>query len=323
MKKIGKKGFMLTETLIVSTMLVTVLLILYVQFKNVTRSFYASFTYNTVGSSYNLYNAKLYIEQSNYSLIVEKLKTNDYVDLTECPGTYFTNTDYCETLFTKLGITKIIMTNENLYSLINDNDFDSDFNDFLNSIDYETTDGYRLIGTFKDGTYASIRILNGDEFNFVISNACAATKEVAYKISHIVIPESSATEGFNLAEDTIGKLACGSNISVTSYAITSNSCYYVSKVSPSNSMDLGIDEDANTATIYYGKYASNLTINHYKYGTTQVLADSTIVSSYCGNKILVEQYKKNIAGYNYDSAQQETVTMTSTDSTVNLYYKEV
>ena len=323
MKKLGKKGFMLTETLIVSTMLITVLLILYVQFKNVTRSFYASFTYNTVGSSYNLYNAKLYIEQSNYSLIAEKLKTNNYIDLTECPGSYFTNTNYCETLFTKLGITKIIMTNENLYSLIDDNDFDSDFNDFLNSIDYESTDGYRLIGAFKDGTYASIRILNDNKFDYAISNACTDTKEVAYKISHIVIPESSATEGFNLADDTVGKLACGSSILVTNSAITSNSCYYVSKISPSNTINLGIDEATNTATIYYSKYASNLTINHYKVGTTQTLADSTIVSSYCGNKVLIEQYKKNIAGYNYDSAEAETVTMTSTDSTVNLYYKEV
>lgn len=323
MKKLGKKGFMLTETLIVSTMLITVLLILYVQFKNVTRSFYASFTYNTVGSSYNLYNAKLYIEQSNYSLIAEKLKTNDYIDLTDCPGSYFTHTDYCETLFAKLGITKIIMTNENLYSLIDDNDFNGDFNDFLNSIDYESTDGYRLIGTFKDGTYASIRILNDAKFDFAISNACTITKEVTYKISHIVIPEPSATEGFNLVDDTVGKLACGTNILVTNYAITSNSCYYVSKIGPSNTIDLGIDEAANIATIYYGKYASNLTINHYKVGTTQVLTDSTIVSNFCGNKILVEQYKKNIAGYNYDSAETETVTMTSTDSTVNLYYKEV
>ncbi len=323
MKKLGKKGFMLTETLIVSTMLITILIILYVQFKNVTRSFYASFTYNTVGSSYNLYNAKLYIEQSDYSLIAEKLKTNTYIDLTDCPGSYFTNTDYCETLFTKLGVTKIIMTNENLHSLIEDNDFDGDFNDFLNSIDYESTDGYRLIGSFKDGTYASIRILNGDKFNFVISNACTATKEVTYRINHIVIPESSATEGYNLAEDTVGKSACGSNIVVTNYAITSNSCYYLTKVSPSNTIDLGIDEDANKATIYYSKYASNLTINHYKVGTTQVLSDPTIVSSFCGNEILVEQYKKNIAGYNYDSVEQETVTMTSTDTTVNLYYKEV
>ena len=34
MKKANDKGFMLTETLIVATMLITVLLVLYIQFKN-------------------------------------------------------------------------------------------------------------------------------------------------------------------------------------------------------------------------------------------------------------------------------------------------
>ena len=65
MKKMNKRGFMLTETLIVATMLISVLLILYIQFKSVNRSFTSSFSYNTVGSSYNLYNANKYIEISN------------------------------------------------------------------------------------------------------------------------------------------------------------------------------------------------------------------------------------------------------------------
>ena len=61
MKKLGKKGFMLTETLIVSTMLITVLLILYVQFKNVTRSFYASRI-----TSYNVCYTKLLRKKKVY-----------------------------------------------------------------------------------------------------------------------------------------------------------------------------------------------------------------------------------------------------------------
>ncbi len=323
MRKLDKKGFMLTETLIVSTMLIAVLVILYVQFKNVTRSFYESFTYNTVGSSYNLYNAKLYIEQSNYSMIAEKLKNSSYVDLTNCPGTYFTNTDYCETLFNKLGIKKLIMTNENLYDLTKNNDFDSKFDDFLNNINYENKDGYHLVSSFNDGTYASIKVLNGDNFEFVIGNACNAETKVKYRINHIAIAEASATEGITLADDTVGELACGTSIIVMNYAKTDNSCYYASKVGPSNSINLSLDEDVNNATIYYSKYQSNLTINHYKFGTTQAISTSTIVNSFCGNEVLVEQYKKNIAGYNYDSAEQDTVTMPGWNTTVNLYYKEV
>ena len=48
MKKKNNKGFMLVETLIVATFLVTTLLFIYVQFNNITRTYDTSFRYNTV-----------------------------------------------------------------------------------------------------------------------------------------------------------------------------------------------------------------------------------------------------------------------------------
>ena len=114
MKKMNRKGFMLTETLIVATMLVSVLLVLYIQFKNINTNFSESYSYNSVGASYNLYNVKKYVENNNYSLLAEKLKTNSYIDLTSCLDTYFTSTDYCEILFNKLDIKQVIITNENI-----------------------------------------------------------------------------------------------------------------------------------------------------------------------------------------------------------------
>ena len=57
MKKLNKKGFMLTETLIVATMLITILLVMYVQFKTVIRSYQQSFKYNTINNSF--YNASI------------------------------------------------------------------------------------------------------------------------------------------------------------------------------------------------------------------------------------------------------------------------
>ena len=61
MKKLSNKGFMLTETLIVATMLITVLLVMYLQFKVVMRSYNNSFKYNTVNNLHSLYNVKQYI----------------------------------------------------------------------------------------------------------------------------------------------------------------------------------------------------------------------------------------------------------------------
>ena len=63
MKKLNKKGFMLTETLIVATMLITILLVMYVQFKTVIRSYQQSFKYNTINNLYSLYNVKKYVER--------------------------------------------------------------------------------------------------------------------------------------------------------------------------------------------------------------------------------------------------------------------
>lgn len=323
MKKMSNKGFMLTETLIVSTMLITVLLILYIQFKDVTRSFDESFTYNTVSSSYNLHQAKLYIEQSDYSIIAEKLKISNYVSLESCPGLYFSDVNYCKTLFEKLGIVKLIVTNENLTSFLNDNDLDNEFNKFAKTIEFEKTDGFRVIGYFKDKTYSSIKILYGDDFNFTIANACNADRLVPFTVKHIAVNDINNTTGSTLYEDTVTSRPCGSTVEVMTNAVSTNACFYPFKVTPSNILDLTLDDVNNTATIYYTKYQANVLINHLLFGTSTVLDTPTIVNSFCGNTVITEQYRKNIAGYNYDSASLTEVEVTSTGNVVNLYYKGV
>lgn len=322
MKKMNKKGFMLTETLIVATMLISVLLILYIQFKNVNRSFTASFSYNTVGSSYNLYNAKKYIEASNFSLIVEKLKVEDYIDLTTCPGMYFTSTDYCETLFLKLGVKKLIMTNENLTNLIEDNDLDAGMNEYLKKIKYDRKDGYRIIGYFDDGTYSSIRILNGKKFDYVISDSCNADTNVNYTIKHIALNNlTNLNNGYTLYPDTNNYDSCGSSILIDNYEKNDNACFYLFSRSPEY-LDLGLNADANVGTLYYARYDSKITIHHYKEGTTEELSDDTIVSNFCGNVVNTEQYRKNITGYTYVSASQDEVELGKNDTSVILYYRE-
>ena len=71
---------MLTETLIVATLLITVLLFMYVQFKNVMRSYERSFKYNTINNIYALNNAKKYIESVNYVLMANSLFNKDYLE---------------------------------------------------------------------------------------------------------------------------------------------------------------------------------------------------------------------------------------------------
>ena len=322
MKKLNKKGFMLTETLIVATMLITVLLILYVQFKNVNDNFDESYIYNTVGASYNLYNAKIYIEESNYSLIAEKLKTVDYVDLTSCSSSYFEHPEYCETLFSKLKLKKIIMTNENLYSLIENNDFEPSLKRFLKKINYEKGNGYRIIGQFEDGTFSSIRILNGYKFDYVIANACSASTKVDFTINHLFKNSEAETSGSELYEPSTGNRSCGATIIVENYRKEENSCYYFGGVSK-ETFDLGLDSSKNVADIYYYRYDSKLNIYHYLEGTTTAIDSTTVIDNYCGNTLYTEQYRKNISGYVFVKPSVDKITLGKNVSSVILYYREV
>src|SRR5574344_1029800 len=103
MKKLNNKGFMLTETLIVSTLIITVLLVVYIQFRSINRKINNSYDYDAVSSLYNLYNFKLYIEQENFSTIVGRLDLEDYVDITDCSSIYFKNDDYCKNIIGNSG----------------------------------------------------------------------------------------------------------------------------------------------------------------------------------------------------------------------------
>lgn len=322
MKKMNKKGFMLTETLIVSTMIITVLIVLYVQFKNVSRSFNDSFTYGAIGSSYNLYNAKLYVEQSNYSLMASKLTNDDYVDLTACPPSLFSETNYCSSLFSKLGIEQIIITNEDIGSFIDNNDLGVQFNKYMKSINYDSSVGYRLIASFKDGTYASVRVLNADIFDYVMANACNAKVESNYTIHHIALTDKTNLIGYDLTDDTKSSGGCGSSIAVAGQIYTDNACYFPYRFDREK-IDLSLDENANQATIFYDRYESVLTIKHYEKGTTTSISPDTVINNYCGNKIIPEEYKKNIATYNYSSTENDNITLTKENATAILYYEKV
>ena len=67
MKKLNSKGFLLVETLVVATFSLTVLVILYTQFKNLIVNYNNSYNYNTVEGIYNLNSVKKYVSQNESS----------------------------------------------------------------------------------------------------------------------------------------------------------------------------------------------------------------------------------------------------------------
>ena len=161
MKKMNNKGFMLTETLIVATFLVTTLLFIYIQFNNITRTYDTSFKYNTVNGMYNAKNIIQYINNDG----IDNLKTalNEegihYINITNCSNSYFSESDYCTILMEATNVKTVLFTNENLTNLKNNvTELDQTLLDFINYINHENTEGYRIIIEFNDETFATLRV---------------------------------------------------------------------------------------------------------------------------------------------------------------------
>lgn len=165
MKKINNRGFMTVEVLIVSTFIISVFVFLFVQFRSINQNYHVSFKYNTVNGLYAANNIRKYLNSINIDDMKEEIDDSFYVDITECPIQYITRLTYCETLFEKLDVDTVYITNQDLTDLKSSlrNSlkyvFKEDMKDFINYIKYDSQKiGYRIIVKFNDETFASIKL---------------------------------------------------------------------------------------------------------------------------------------------------------------------
>ncbi|MGE5455509.1 MAG: hypothetical protein ACM3O4_00160 [Ignavibacteriales bacterium] len=164
MKKINNKGFMLVETLVVATLIISILIYLFVQFQTIIKSYNSSFTYNTVDAVYGVSNIRNYILNDGY----EELKAfqdstsnvNGYIDITNCSADYFEESEYCLTLFDQLNVKKVIFTDSDLSNLKNSNlTFDDKLKKYINYLKYtKGEDLYRIIVEYENETFGSLKI---------------------------------------------------------------------------------------------------------------------------------------------------------------------
>ena len=317
MKKMNNKGFLLTEALVVSVLITTVLTALYVNFKNVSTNVSDSFKYDSISSMYSLKSIRDYIEQENYVLMVSGLDFLDYVDISDCSSYYFSNTNYCKSIFDSIGIEKIIITKENMYSLINNkNSLDSSFKKYIKKIKYEKTDGYRLIASFIDKSYANIEIFEGDDFLVNIANACSASTNKKYIVSYIDESLNSS-----IIDNHIGYAGCGTILEVNDFIDdVQDSCYVVSDIS-TNSIVIDTDESLNKITIPYSKVKTNVTINYLDLSNNSIMP-SKVQRITCGQIFNSSDAIVQKTGYVFDHASDEVVEIGSSDIEINLFYKE-
>lgn len=159
MKKMNNKGFLLAESLVVSTFVLTVLIFLFVQFKSLFNSYEDSYDYNTVEGIYNLNTMKKYIINNKKEALQGKLNSKGYLVVVEgdsCNKVLFDDLEYCDTLASEMGLKTLIYTKSfGTITLNNENFATQTFKNFISRI--ETKDNKeRLIGQFNDGTYATI-----------------------------------------------------------------------------------------------------------------------------------------------------------------------
>ena len=160
MKKINNRGFALVETLVVTVFIATVLIVLFIQLSNLNSSYEDSFKYNSVESLYALEDIKDYIERdtSAYMLIIEELQENDYIDISDCA--LFSDTNYCEQLLNLENIDEIILVNNlNDYdSVLKDiSNYPEGFKTFVSKINNSGNEPYRILASFNNETYATVR----------------------------------------------------------------------------------------------------------------------------------------------------------------------
>lgn len=155
---------MLTETLIVTVFVCSVLIALFTLLQRVESNFKRTFSYNTASSLYLTREIKDYIDK-NYleSMIKDYAESPDpYFDLTDCELKYFASKDYCRNLYEKTGASRIIFLSSDFYQTKYTDIYSSRLGqDLIDFIDYVNEDNagkrYRLVVSFKDGTYATLK----------------------------------------------------------------------------------------------------------------------------------------------------------------------
>lgn len=162
MNKSYKKGFIFAELVAVSVTIITVLLVIYIQFVSVNDSYKRSFTYNNVDKLYLVDEFRSYIntETTYLNSVYNLVDTNKYVDITSC-GDVIENV-YCRNLVSSIDAKKIVITHINtkeFYEFVKDNeDFSSKFKEYLKTTSNKEESGYKIIIEFNDSEIATLKL---------------------------------------------------------------------------------------------------------------------------------------------------------------------
>lgn len=162
MNKMNNKGFLLVESLVVSTFVITVLMLLYVQFNNLMANHRRSYTYNSVENIYDLGSMADFLKNTDQDRTIKSdLGSNSYrllYDGSSCVNLPINRTaNTCNNLANAMNLKYMIYTDSDVTNIQEyakntaDVNLRQDMRDFILKIDSTKIEGKgRLFAKFGD-----------------------------------------------------------------------------------------------------------------------------------------------------------------------------
>ena len=180
--KTNNRGFLLAESLVVSTFVLTVLILLYIQFSNLTTNYKNSYNYNNVESIYDLASVADYLKTNNYPLASQLTEDKPYVVVfkdNSCNIDAGIIDSFCDDLINKMDAKTIIYTSSDIntiqkyVSTKEDNTINEKLREFISKVETNTVlNKGRLFAEFNNGTFATIAMdTNTDVKTTLLCNA--------------------------------------------------------------------------------------------------------------------------------------------------------
>ncbi|MBR3198615.1 MAG: BspA family leucine-rich repeat surface protein [Bacilli bacterium] len=169
MSKRNNKGFLLAESLIVSTFVLTVLIFLFIQFRSIMISNKRTYIYNSIEDIYTLGSISDYYKNNlneldaiKNQLQPEGQPANPYIYIYKKAEANSLCSGACNEMATAGKFEYIIYTNSNISNIktaLNDENI-QDLKTFIKKIDAQTVEGMgRLIGKLENGHFVTV-VLN-------------------------------------------------------------------------------------------------------------------------------------------------------------------
>ena len=166
----NNRGFLLAESLVVSTFVLTVLILLYIQFSNLTTNYKNSYNYNNVESIYDLSSVSNYLLNKNYNLSNQLTDSKPYVVIykdNSCNMDAGIIDTFCDNLINMMDAKTIIYTSSDISAIQKyvsekeDSNINQKLREFISRVETNTVKNKgRLFAEFNNGTFATIAMDN-------------------------------------------------------------------------------------------------------------------------------------------------------------------